>query len=163
MYKFQFILHREHIVLLSERTVCERCVGMWSLLVVRIVRKTYVYCVRQFKVLLLLDLRPWMEPFDILWMIDEWKWSIVEIITAREILKYSGNSHPSVILSTANPKGTECMWSLTSLKNIFISLLVLFPRGTSPLEPAVNSKLRLQVSDCSTLRIVFDVPGSCLV
>lgn len=30
MYKFQFILHREHIVLLAERTVCERCVGMWS-------------------------------------------------------------------------------------------------------------------------------------
>jgi hypothetical protein len=50
-----------------------------------------------------------MEPFDILRMIDEWKWSIVEIITGREILKYSGNSHPSVHLSTTNPKGTGCM------------------------------------------------------
>jgi len=41
IYKFQFILHREHILLLSERAVCERCVGMWALFVVRILRKTW--------------------------------------------------------------------------------------------------------------------------
>lgn len=70
-YKSQFLLHREHIVLLSERTVCERCVGMWSLFVVRILGKTYVYCVRQFRVLLLLELRPRMGPSDIPRMIDE--------------------------------------------------------------------------------------------
>ena len=161
-YKFQFILHREHIMLLSDRTVCGRCVEIWSLFVI-ILRKTYVYCLRQFRVSLLLELRPRMGPFDIPRMIDEWKWSIVEIITGREILKYSGNFHPSVILSTTNPKGTGCMWSPTSLKNILISLRVLFPRATSPLEPTVKSKLRLQVSDCSTFRIMCDVPGSCLV
>jgi hypothetical protein len=72
MYKFQFILHREHIVLLGEGTVFERCVGMWSpFFFVRILRKTYVYCVRKFRVLSLLELRPWMDPSHILRMIDE--------------------------------------------------------------------------------------------
>jgi len=71
MYKFQFILHRENIVLLSERTVCERCVVMWLLFVVRILWKTYVYSVRQFRVLLLLELPPRIDPSCSLRMIDE--------------------------------------------------------------------------------------------
>jgi hypothetical protein len=168
MYKFQLIFHWENIVLLSERTVCERCVGMWSLFVVRILRKTWVYSVRQFRVLLLLELPPRIDPSCSPRMIDEWIWSIVEMVTGREISKYSGNSHPCVILPTTYPKRTLCMWSLTSLKKkfiiiILISLRVLFPPGTSPLKPVVNSELRRQVSECSTFRIVCDVTGSCLV
>jgi hypothetical protein len=135
MYKFHFVLHREHIVLLSERTVCERCVGMWSLFVVRILRKTYMYCVRQFRGLLLLELRPRIDASEVLRMIGEWIWSIVEMITGTELLKYSGNSHRSAISSTTNPKGTGCMWSLTSQKNYyhlhFVACFV-FPWHFSP-------------------------------
>jgi len=127
-----------------------------------------VYCVRQFRVLLLLELRPRMDPPDIHRMIDEWIWSIVEIITGREIPKYSGNSHPSDILSTTNPKGTGCMWSLTSLKNDCYYYLHFVASFVSPWHffPWTSGELQAQASGFSTailcvLCVMFQVVLLC--